>query len=80
MQKQVSQSVNVITQLIIGKHSKEVDIIFGKLWYCAENDAKRMKLRQESMKLIDMKVHVDSNLYSRAMCPAMNTNIVHQHE
>ena len=52
MQKQVSQSVNVITQLIIGKHSKEVDI-FGKLRYYAENDAKRMKLRQESMKFID---------------------------
>ena len=66
MQKQVSQSGNVITQLIIGKHSKEVDI-FGKLRYYAENDAKRMKLlRQESMKLIDMKVHIDSNLYPRA--------------
>ena len=79
MQKQVSQSVNVITQLIIGKHSKEVDM-FGKLRYCAENDAKRMKLRQESMKLIHMKVHIDSNLYPRTICPAINTNIVHRHE
>ena len=67
MKKQVSQTLKVRTQMIIDKHSIEVDI-FNKVGYDTENDSKRMKQRHDSMKLIDMKVHIDANLYPKAIC------------
>ena len=65
--------------MIIVRHSEEVNI-FYKVQYHTENDAKRTKQRHDSMKLIEVTIHIDSNSYAKAICQPIINNIVPQHE